>query len=140
MKKIVSLTILCIAVFIPTNGAMAQRQVVRATIPFDFMAGNKALPAGAYEFGPPFGGAIRILSAANGRIAARTDTVPEADGPTGVCKVIFVRYGSQYFMRQIRCSAAVMNVSLIPSRQERQFHKEFAAVRNPNQIVVAINQ
>jgi hypothetical protein len=140
MKNILALTFIFIAVFIPVRGVMAQRHVVHADIPFDFVVGDKSLPPGTYEFAPSFDGAIRIQSANNTRIAAQAYTVRNDEGSTNACRLVFAAYGGRYFMHKIRCDAAAMNVSLIPSRKEQQLRKALAAVRDSNDIVVAVKQ
>ncbi len=48
MKQITALALFSIAGFVSIGQAMAQDHAVQATIPFEFRAGNKVLPAGTY--------------------------------------------------------------------------------------------
>jgi hypothetical protein len=48
-----------------------------------------------------------------------TTTYP-ADPSTGVGKLIFTKYGNQYFLHEVLCSDVSMNVEIPKSRLETQ--------------------
>jgi hypothetical protein len=84
-----------------TASLHAQDVQVTATIPFDFHACNRVMPSGKYV--------IRSVDSAlllseEGPSGARCLTVPHsAYDPTGPqrAKLVFSRYGSDYFLRTI---------------------------------------
>src|SRR5215831_16849717 len=69
--------------------AQIGQQAVKARIPFDFTAGNKALPAGQYRVA-----AISDLAMVNSH-AVQANAAPTST------KLIFRRYGDQYFLYQV---------------------------------------
>ncbi|MFY9553080.1 MAG: hypothetical protein WAV20_10485 [Blastocatellia bacterium] len=106
MKK-QTYTILAIAAVLATVFASAQAQsdrLIAAKVPFNFVIKDKALPAGEYLFAlAQLGGADAVkIQSADGRITA---FVPirsaNAKASQAEPKLIFNRYGDQYFLSQI---------------------------------------
>ena len=118
MKRIPALAFLT-AALISMGSACAHAQALGFKVPFDFTVGNRALPAGTYQVSYyPAKHAILIRSQ-DERFHAFTSTYP-ADPSTGGGKVVFRKYGNQYFLHEVLCSAVSMNVALPTSRLEKQ--------------------
>jgi hypothetical protein len=112
------------ATLISMGSACAHAQAPRFTVPFDFTVGNQVLPAGtdqvSYEATKT---AILIRSQDDDRSHAFATTYPAdypADPSTSGGKVTFTKYGNQYFLHEVLCSALSMNVALPTSRLEKR--------------------
>ncbi|HEX6719457.1 MAG TPA: hypothetical protein VF088_20305 [Pyrinomonadaceae bacterium] len=75
---------------------------LRAKIPFDFVVGDKKLPAGEYFIGNAETTSDVVLAISSSNDVANTLTIPvEIRTPTDTAKLIFHRYGDQYFLFQV---------------------------------------
>ena len=106
MKK-QAYTILVIAALLATVFTSAQAQsdrLIAANVPFNFMIKDRALPAGEYVFAlVQVGGsdAVKIQSA-DGHITAFVPTrSATAKASQAEPKLVFNRYGDQYFLSQM---------------------------------------
>jgi hypothetical protein len=119
MKRTTVLAYLA-ATLISMGSACAHAQAPRFTVPFDFTVGNQVLPAGAYQVSySATKTAILIRSRDDDRFHAFATTYP-ADPSTSGGKVTFAKYGNQYFLHEVLCSAVSMNVALPTSRLEKR--------------------
>jgi hypothetical protein len=70
-------------------------------IPFSFVAGGAALPAGAYTVDTSTSGVI-VVKSAEQKAAAIISTIPvQSVGIQSASKLVFRRYGSTYLLSQI---------------------------------------
>jgi hypothetical protein len=81
--------------------AQLNQSAIKANVPFNFMAGKRALPAGEYRVSSVSDlGVLSLLGADSGPVM--TQSFPaQAKAPSPVTKLIFHRYGDQYFLSQI---------------------------------------
>jgi hypothetical protein len=119
MKRTLVLALLT-AALISMGGTRAHAQAVAFKVPFDFTVGNKALPAGAYEVSYYPAKTAILIRSKDGRLHVMTTTVADDKESYGVGKLIFARYGNQYFLHEVLCSALSMNVALSTSRLEKR--------------------
>jgi hypothetical protein len=119
MKRITVITLLAIANFAMAGTSFAQSNGVRATVPFDFTVGNKLLPAGTYSFKKQ---SDRMISITNhDKPIAAIGLVNEDDGKfPDRGRLLFHKYGSQYFLSEILCQSANMNLELLLSKTEKR--------------------
>ena len=118
MKCTTALTYLA-ATLISMGSACAHAQAPRFKVPFDFTVGNQVIPAGTYEVSYyPTKTAVLIRSQDN-RFHAFIAT-HLADPSTRDGEVVFTKYGNQYFLHEVLCSALSMNVALPTSRLEKR--------------------
>jgi hypothetical protein len=117
MKRIPALAFLT-AALISMGSACAHAQATGFKVPFDFTVGNQVLPAGTYQVSYATNSAILIRSQ-DERFHAFTTTYP-ADPSTSGGKVVFTKYGNQYFLHEVLCSALSMNVALPKSTLEKR--------------------
>jgi hypothetical protein len=97
---------------------------LKANIPFDFSVGNKTLPAGVYTVTPMttsnllrirrVDGPEAVMIQTNGVIASR------AQDQT---KLVFRRYGNQYFFAQVWTAGDSSGREISKSRAEREVIK-----------------
>jgi hypothetical protein len=118
MKRTTVLAYLA-ATLISLGSACAHAQAPVFKVPFDFTVGNQVFPAGTYQVSYyPTKSAILIRSQ-DDRFHALTAT-HAADPSISDSEVVFTKYGNQYFLHEVLCSALSMNVALPTSRLEKQ--------------------
>ena len=92
----------------------AQSSRLTATIPFNFHVGRDTLPAGKYDVKEIAGSAIRLLSV-SGDGAAAIGTIPIWNADGRVSKLVFNRYGNDYFLSEIHWRGTNTARSLVKS-------------------------
>jgi hypothetical protein len=100
----------------------AQSRALEANIPFAFQAGNKTMPAGNYriESMQTGAGSLQVIRSAGGDVQTTIWTIaPAVPDATEAPELIFHRYGSHYFLAQIRTGDGQVR-ELYPSRQEKE--------------------
>jgi hypothetical protein len=118
MKRITALLVLT-AALVSMGSFRANAQAVEFKVPFDFTIQNRALPAGTYQVSYAATNSILIRSL-DGRFHVLTLTYAADGSPSGDGKLIFTKYGNQYFLHDVLCSNLDMNVEIPTSRQEKQ--------------------
>ena len=118
MKRMTALTFLT-AALISMGSFRADAQALEFKVPFDFTVQSKALPAGTYQvsYTPTHSILIRSL---DGRFHTLTPTYAADSSPTGGGKLIFTKYGNQYFLHDVLCSNLDMNVEIPKSKLEQR--------------------
>ena len=118
MKRTTVLAYLA-ATLISLGSACAHAQAPAFKVPFDFTVDNQVLPAGTYQVSYyPTKTAILIRSQ-DERFHAFTATY-SADPSTRDGEVVFTKYGNQYFLHEVLCSALSMNVEIPKSTLEKR--------------------
>jgi hypothetical protein len=107
------------AALISMGSACAHAQAPRFTVPFDFTVGNQVFPPGTYQ--------VSYYATENGILIRSQDqrfhafaTTLLADPSTRDGEVVFTKFGNQYFLHEVLCSARSMNVALPTSRLEKR--------------------
>jgi hypothetical protein len=136
MKRITAIAFLAIANFAMAGTSFAQSTGVRANVPFDFTVGNKLLPAGTYTIKEQSDHVILITNhdkpiAALSLVNGDSNTSPNGG------KLKFHRYGNQYFLSEILCEQADMNLQVPTSKTERTTALQEARVRARGETLVA---
>lgn len=125
-----------LGLLLATASAYAQTGTVKANVPFNFVVEKADLPAGEYTIHPlgSVGVALAIESA-DGKVAkvilsnaCSANHVPEKT------KLVFHRYGSQYFLTQIWTEGNDRGRELPTSQREREVAMDYPA---QNVVVVA---
>src|SRR5690242_4156277 len=115
MKRITVLALLT-AALISMGGARAHAQTSAFKVPFDFTVGNLVLPAGTYQVSYAHltyaSGNEILIQSKDGRFHAMTATFADDKESYGVGKLIFARYGNQYFLHEVLCSDLFMNAEI----------------------------
>ena len=138
MKRTTAITLLAIANFAMAGTSFAQSNGVRATVPFDFTVGSKLLPAGTYTIAPATENKSVIVIRSHDKAFAALSLVHQDDNksPNGG-KLLFHKYGGQYFLSEILCDRADMNVELPTSKREKTAQLQQATLQSGSQTVVA---
>ena len=135
-KKLIMLSVLGVVTSVSAHAQAGKQFTV--TIPFNFYVAGKTLPAGQYHVG-------RSTEDSEGLVLRGTD------GRTGVfvltrgiqtaevqqqSRLVFRRYGDQYFLGEVWISARSNGRELPNSRKERLTKQESAKRSNPEKVVV----
>jgi uncharacterized protein (DUF58 family) len=119
--------------------AKAQTSIaLEANIPFDFIIGGKTLPAGEYTINTARNQpAVLIFRNVQAKASAQALTDPvETKTGKGAKKLVFHRYGSQYFLSSVWGADDGVGRGLSKSKLEREL---IAGVQGPAVEVVAAN-
>jgi hypothetical protein len=141
MKRMTAIAFFALAALVTAGSAVAQGHAVQATVPFDFTVASAHVPAGTYT-----------ISSANQRdsnlIMLRNETgkvtimaAAYANGKqsqTG--KLVFDKLGDQYFLREILCASADMNLALPASKTEKKIASQQAMLPHDSQVFIALNE
>ena len=112
----------------------AQSITVSAEIPFDFAVGEKWLPAGEYQV-KPVNERVTLIQSQDARSSALAMTTAVNTGkPSDVTKLVFNRYGEQYFLSKIWTRSSDTGRAFSKSRLER----EVAARSGVKPVVTAV--
>ena len=118
MKRITALAFLT-AALISMASARAHAQAPAFKVSFDFAVGNQVLPAGTYQVSYDATKTAILIRSQDDRFLASTTTYL-ADPSTSDGEVVFTKYGNQYFLHEVLCSDAAMNVEIPKSKREKQ--------------------
>src|ERR1700733_15182081 len=136
MKRITAIALLAIANFAMAGMSFAQSNGVKANVPFDFTVADKLLPAGTYTMIRESTGLIEIRNH-DKPIAVLTvanqDVNKSADGG----KLIFHKYGDQYFLSEILSDWDTMNVRVPRSKTETRVRLQQAMVHPASEVFIA---
>jgi len=118
IKTIAILGFLCVITAAP---AYSQAKQLKANIPFSFIADGKTLPAGTYRIDcmrkDP---GVLVLQEQNSLDTAVVFTMPvESSVMQEQSKLVFNRYGEEYFLAQILYAGRSLGRELSESRVER---------------------
>ena len=112
---------------IPANGQLTSSRV-NAVIPFDFIVGGKTLPSGKYTVTAATndGEGLRIATRDGKSSVYRLSNLITDNGRNGKARMVFRRYGQQYFLAEV-WSGGNSGRQLRPSKRERSLQQELAS-------------
>ena len=116
--------ILSACVLLAVGSAFAQSGATTFKIPFGFIVGPTALPAGEYHISNgPVQGWLILRGDEQHKIfvLANNVEIPSASRQT---KVVFHRYGSRYFLSQVWIQGSNLGRELQAGRQEQEVAKQ----------------
>ena len=128
------LTMLMIVVALAFVAAVAsangQSQQAVAKIPFEFVVGDKSLPAGEYGVGKlnASGEVLRIASTEDNETALRLTSPITRPSAPDKSTLVFHRYANHYFLTQVWSAGETTGRQLMKSKQERAIEREMAAI------------
>jgi hypothetical protein len=138
MKRITAIAFFAVAALVAAGSAMAQDHAVKATVPFDFTVGNAHIPAGTYTIMTTGSASVIELRNSSGKPTIFGSVY--GDGKqTQNNKLVFTKYGDRYFLHEILCSNADMNLELPASKAEKSAQKQEASLQqNRDEVFVAL--
>jgi len=109
---------------------------IRAEIPFDFMVGKKRLPKGEYLIESlNDAGTLTIRHAKKGK-AVTFNTIRQKPTDSPKSKLVFNRYGDQYFLARIWDPSTETILKLNKSKTEKRLAKLAKKEENPDEVPV----
>jgi hypothetical protein len=124
MKNYAIIALVTCVAFVTVAARPSHAQVlIKADVPFSFSAGYGVLPAGEYSIAPTGFGQPMLLS--NGRRGVELMTPNTTDWREKISapKLVFHRYGDEYFLAEIWTSADDCVRTLSVHHRERQLAK-----------------
>ena len=138
MNRISATALLAIASVAACTGAMAQQPAVKANIPFGFTVGNTWMPAGEYTVTSPSNDVLELKSDSHVALVASTRSYDESKSGS---KLVFDKYGDQYFLHEVLCPNFVsLDLRIPASKSEKIARGREIEARGPfsgDQIMVA---
>ena len=109
--------------------SVGQSNRVVADIPFDFVVGDKVLPAGEYTMrGFGRGGDAILISQNDAKSSVIRLTNELQPSENTQARLVFHRYGQNYFLAEVWSGGDAAGRMLFRSKQERTIERELAAV------------
>ena len=115
---------------------------VRANVPFDFVVGDKTIPAGritANGVTADIQGSLTIMNLTQGELALRNGRRVLGADRTDQGKLVFHKYGNRYFLAQI-WTPGYEAWEVMKSKEERSLERDTRLVKNfkPAEVIVAV--
>jgi hypothetical protein len=105
--------------------AFAQEEVLQVNVPFAFHTGSQTLPAGVYRVEIESEHVILLRGDSRSAfVMANPEMTRDVNGPG---KVVFNRYGSQYYLSDIWPQGSETGERSVKSRQEKEAAQELLA-------------
>jgi hypothetical protein len=136
MKRNTAIALLAIANLAMAGTSFAQSNGVRANVPFDFTVGDKLLPAGTYTIKEQSEHVI-VIKNHDKPIAMLSLVNGDSNKSPNGGKLMFHKYGSQYFLSEILCDGANMNLQVPQSKAEKRTALQEATLRARGETFVA---
>lgn len=134
--KVLRSVLSAVAFLFVATAVPAQQTNVRATVPFDFVVGDRAYPAGDYSL-KSFSvdsAVIRIQSPESTSILIPSNSC-QSGKPSKITKIVFRRMGDEYFLYQVWVAGNSSGREFPQSRREMRLAKN----EKPEQVIVAAN-
>ena len=126
---------------IGSAGAQEPGTRIRVSIPFDFIAKGRTLPAGEYDITRVMDEPITLLvrNVHDKRDQVVVETEPVREGAFRKRdELIFNRYGDTYFLSEILTAGEQTGEEVYPSHKERELKREMALNQaGPETVTVA---
>ena len=143
MKKQILWMTLLLTMF-ASAAVTAQAQAshgLRANVPFDFVVGDKTIPAGHVSVqgvSAAGGGPLAIRNFEQGELAMRAGRPILASDESNQCKLVFRKYGTRHYLAQIWIPG-YKAWEVMKSKEERSLEREMRVVKNfkATQVVAA---
>jgi hypothetical protein len=105
-----------------TSHAFAQGNTMQVNVPFAFHNGSQVLPAGIYRVEIQSSHLILLRGeSGSGFVMTNPETTSKISGPG---KVVFNRYGNQYYISQFWPQGSETGQRSVKSRQEKETEQE----------------
>ena len=134
MKNLRSI-LAALAVLLMANAIHAQQNTVSATVPFNFVVGDRAYPAGDYLFKNK-DAVLMITNAEQAKSEVILSRSCASSTPSAGTKLVFDRMGGYYFLRQIWVAGDYRGRELSRSRTEVRLAKNRDKAES---VIVAAN-
>ncbi len=134
-NSIAQSSLVVLSLLFTAAGAYAQ-SAARADVPFAFKVGKAQLPAGTYAVQGNHGS--NIVTVRNIQTGASALVLSRQEAPSKKTdKLIFHRYGNQYFLAEILGGQGSQATVLPATKQEKELQIARATTNNSNNIEIA---
>jgi hypothetical protein len=134
-NSIAQSSLMVFSLLLTAAGAHAQ-SAARANVPFAFKVGTTQLPAGTYAIQNDHGS--NVVMVRNVQTGASVLAMGRQEYPSRKTnKLIFHRYGSQYFLTEILGSQGTQAMVFPATKQEKELQLAHAQTNNGNNIEIA---
>jgi len=138
MKRTFATALLTAVSLMAPTGASAQNRQ-QATIPFDFTVGQRLLPAGTYVITHVGPSTITVRGWKGTELVSAITQIHSTDEVRkNPDKLIFHKYGDQYFLSEVRGSVGESVGTVSTSKLEQRFQLQQGAVANQDKVVIAL--
>ena len=120
------LTALTLVAWLMVPATHAQSIMLKADIPFNFVVGDTQLPSGEYHVKKLQPGVIQVQDKDTRSSAIVMTTGVQTGKTSDVGKLVFNRYGDNYFLSRIWEPSSITGRQLPKSRLEREVAVNFA--------------
>jgi len=120
------LNVLTLVAWLMVPATHAQSIMLKADIPFKFTVGDTQLPSGEYHVKQLRPGVIQVQDKVTRSSAIVMTTGVQTGKTSDVGKLVFNRYGDNYFLSRIWEPSSIMGRQLPKSRLEREVAVNFA--------------
>jgi hypothetical protein len=141
MKRTIATAFLAFASLLTAGNASAQDSTVQANIPFSFAVRNLVFPPGTYIVSSASSANPNMLLIRNrDHVKLATLLLANAGDPryAGDGKLVFDRYGDDYFLTQILAPSAAIVANLPTSKLENRVRMREASLQPPEQVLLAL--
>ena len=132
MKKQM-LSLLGLGLLLATASAYAQTVQVKADVPFSFIVDKQTLPAGEYTVqSMDLAGRALLIRNADQKALEMVLSIPCEKKAADDTKLVFRRYGSQYFLSQIWVAGNGTGHEIPKSHREAEVARDYT----PQEVIV----
>jgi len=137
--KVMRSAFLGLGLLLAVSAAQAQEPRVKANIPFDFVVGDRVMPAGEYQVSEmgASGQLIAILSEDRKATALMVTSACTTSGPSKSSKLVFHAIGGRYFLSQVWVQGYDQGRQLRESKAEIELAKNGTTSKD---LVLAANR
>ena len=134
-NSIAQSSLVVLSLLFTVAGAHAQ-SAARANVPFAFKVGTTQMPAGTYSVQSKVG--TNLVTVRNVQTGTSALAMGRQESPSKKTdKLIFHRYGSQYFLTEILGSQGSQAMVLPATKQEKELQIAKAPANSGNNIEIA---
>ncbi len=134
----IAITVLIGGLAIGAEPQSRNRQLLTADIPFAFNAGSKTLPSGKYTVtlvNPSSDRNVLQIKSSDGRFSVLLQTTDIIGRVDTNAKLMFRRYGEQYFLAQAWMAAERTGLATVKSSAERKLQDEIVKTGKKSELV-----
>jgi len=139
LNALMTIVILVAAFTVSAHAQTASAQRETANIPFAFNVGKTTLPAGKYTItvvNPSSDAKVLQIRSSDGRSSAITQTVGVIGKASDRAKLVFHRYGDQYFFAQAQMAGETVSLAALKSSAERAQERAIAKAGKRSVVVI----
>ena len=112
---------------VPAGAAFAQLGSTRiaAQVPFDFVLGDKAIPAGELTVQSETMRGVLLVQSADGKVSLLSvSQLDETKKPASSCALVFHRYNNRYFLSEIKVEGSRISYRIPESKKETELRAQ----------------